>query len=227
MRHKRGITSSVIGLVLLVSLAIPSPAFAFYWDGLDIIGLDSASMDTIAGVAGNARIPSSYSVLYQHVSSVYSHEEGAGADEMVEIGWVAEPPVFGNSDPYYFESWMVDGNYYTWPVSTSTGKIKLTKGANPRFSVRPSSVGSTSWNFYLDGMFRHPRVVPFSASTPEAASERDGTEDTNWSYFSALRKCSRIDGAWWDWKTLDLSNDYDPYYHATKVNESEFYVTVD
>lgn len=228
MRHcRRSHRAYALVAVMFVGLLIPSNALAYYWDGLDVWAYDSASVNTIAGAAGNARIPSSYNVLYQHVSSIYCYEEGVGGDEMVEIGWVAEPPTFGNTDPYYFEAYIINGTYITWPTSGSSGKVKLSRGTNPRFSVRPSSVGSTTWNFYLNGTLQHQRVVPFNAGTPEAASERDGTEDTNWSYFTDLRKCSRLTGDWWDWHTLALGYDGDPWYHWNKVNDQEFSVTAD
>lgn len=143
-----------------------------------------------------------------HVSSVYTYRL-PDKNHMAEGGWAADNDFYGGA-PHYFSAYKIYGEYFLEHHGLAT------RGTYPRFSVRPQTTSTFTWEWLVDGTEKYQKALSFTLGTPQASSERSTLDDTNYSNFYDLRKRSKTSGTWYDWKDLQLYWDYDPEYKLQK-----------
>jgi hypothetical protein len=94
------------------------------------------------------------------------------------------------------------------------------RGTYPRFSLRPVTTNSFTWQWLVDGVVIFERTIGFRYGWPLASSERATLADTNYGEFYDLRKRSRISGTWYDWKNLQEWFNDDPDFYLQEHSDT-------
>ncbi len=210
------IAGKVFLLTMIFLWLFPGLAFATRVDW-DVVGGDSSSLGQNAyGTRGWNYVMNNPNIIRQHVSSMYVDNWNGANRFMVEVGWFANWTQ-SNGVPRFFLAWVNNNNYSESILEYPT------PGTNHNYRL---NYLNSQWHWWIDDVRRRDGTVgAFTHGLTTASSERDDSEETNYSHFWNMRK--KDPGTnWYDWSSRYAVKDNDPsyYIHWPGSSQNELFV---